>query len=262
MPGSQQLDEKREQSRTLFISSDDQFAGESASNSDFVVYLKEKIDTQQVRRIIVKSIKVPNVFYNIRDSFGEVNNAFVYDAGGVPKESKVTPGQYTLTELLAALKLQMDIDVGAAVTIVENTITHKLTFSTAAITLNIDFGQSSGLNYALGFSAATATAISVTAPSTYDISGLTEVFIQSRALAHSNGVDGNFGVVPILDSISLVDAAFGSYASRETSDSEVNEIRYPRPTNLSKIDIALVDRVGNVLDIGVSDMSIAIKMYY
>jgi len=68
--------------------------------------------------------------------------------------------------------------------------------------------------------------------------------------------------VPILDSISLTETPFGGYASKTTSDSEVNEIRYARPTNLSKVDIALVDRVGNILPIGVSDMSISIKMFY
>ena len=263
MPGSQQLDEKKEQSRILFISSDDKDAGESISNSNFVVYLKETIDSQQIRRIIVKSIKVPNKFYNIRSGYGEVNNSFTYThGGGGTLTSEVPQGQYTLAELITTLKDLMDTKTGDTVTIAEDANTKKLTFSTAATALVIDGGVGTGLNYSLGFSVTTASAISVTADEIYDLSGITEVFIQSRALAHSNGVDGSYGVIPILDSISLSDAPFGSYASKDTSDSEVNEVRYPRATNLSKIDISLVDKLGNNLPIGVSSLSLSVKVFY
>jgi hypothetical protein len=255
--------EHKEQSRVFYLSSDDKFTPESKSNSDFVVYMKETIDSQIVRRLIVKDVTVPNVFPNIRSTFGEVNNVFSFNDLAAPQSAVIPEGQYTIDQLLVALKAAMDPLLSAGnVTITRDPITNKITWVSSVNNLTLFGGSSFPLNYQLGLSSTLGPAQNITAQELFDISGLQTVFIQSNAMAPSNGVDGSFGVVPILEEVSLGKTPFGANATRQNSDSELSEIRYQQPRNLSQIDISLVDRVGNKLPIGNSSLSLSVKVFY
>ena len=251
-----------ERSRTFYISSDDRTVSESKSNSDFTIYLKETIDSQQVKRIIVKDITVPNVFYNVRTSYGEVNSEYTIWYGGVPFIANLTEGQYTIDEIITEVASQLNTGIGGTpLTFTRDAKTSKITIASSGSTIQMP-GVGYAGNISLGFSVDSAVGASITGDSHFDVSGIQNVYIQSNALAHSNGLDGSFGIVPILDEVSLVNTAYGAYATKENNDMESNEIRYPRLTNISAIDVLLVDRTGNPLPIGVSSMSFSIKTFF
>ena len=86
--------------------------------------------------------------------------------------------------------------------------------------------------------------------------------IHSSILGESNGIDGNSGLINLLERVSLHDIPFGSFGYRQNSDSDLAMVSYAQPKNLQRIDIRLRDTQGNILDIGTKKMSIVIKVYF
>ena len=64
---------------------------ESKSNSDFQLDFRSA-GLQNVRKILVSKITVPNVFYNIRGSYGIVNNSLNLLDGAAPVTATVERG--------------------------------------------------------------------------------------------------------------------------------------------------------------------------
>jgi hypothetical protein len=93
------------------------------------------------------------------------------------------------------------------------------------------------------------------------LNGLNMVYVQSKDLGEQNGIDGDFGLIPLVESVSLHDAPFGSYAYKQSNDSELSEVRYENPRNLNRINITLRDVEGNKLNIGTNTMTITFKIY-
>lgn len=250
--------------RLFFISSDDGLSSESKSNSDFVVYLKERVDAQRVTYVIIKDITVPNFFYNIRSSYGEVNNNLVFSEDGVTNlVASIPEGQYLIGEFITALSAAMTAAGSHVYTVTEDTKTRKLNFAATGNFIILANNESNPMGSVIGMSKIDSTlGLNFTAPFMYDLSGIQNVYIQSRIIAQDNAVDGDFGVVSIAEEVSLAKTPFGSYATRQNNDSELSQINYNRRRDLSRIDISLVDRKGNILPIGNGNLSISLKVFY
>jgi len=259
--------------KLLVISSEDKDPS-SNSNSDFVVSLKETYYTQNIDRIMIKDIIVPNVFPNIRgENYGtSQNNIFrIQDSLGNLSTPIVVPeGQYVIStfgapppnDLLVALKAGIDpIIAPETVTITINPITQKLNFTFSG-GIGYDFAPTSDspLNNVLGIEGPTnAPSLSFNAQALTDLGGYPMVYVHSKKLAESNGIDGDFGLISLAEAVSLSDAPFGSYAYRQNNDDELSTVIYDNPRNLSRIQITLRDNQGNKLDIGTHTMTIIFK---
>lgn len=253
-------------SRIIYISSDDQDPSESKSNSEFVVYLKEKVKTQDVKHVVIKDCTVPNVFYNVRSSYGEVNNTFVFqESGEAVMVATIAEGQYTTSTLMTTLETAMNaLLVVASVTIAQDPITQLITWTFVGDTVNI-FGQSTGnpLGEVVGVGDADSGAVAAfTAPFLPDLAGIQNTFIQSSEIAPAQGIDGDFGAINIAEQVSLSDTPFSGYAYRKNDDEILNLIDYPSTRNLNRIDITLVDSKGNILPIGNSRLAISLMITY
>ena len=60
----------------------------------------------------------------------------------------------------------------------------------------------------------------------------------------------------------MATTAYGTFAYKQNSDTELCTINYTMPRNLTVIDIRLRDREGNLLSIGTKRLTLMVKMYY
>jgi hypothetical protein len=263
--------------KIVVISSSDK-EDSSQSNSDFVVALQEKYYTQGVNKIQVKEISLPNVFYNIRGSGTLRNNRLLINEDGIYVPFTIPEGQYVISDLGTP-------PANDLLTTIENLVNPVVALNGASVSLDFDavsqkviwnwtFGgvpygfvpKSEGNLMAdvLGIAEGDESQVGNTTqtPSyTPALNGYNMVYVQSKDLGESNGIDGDFGLIPLVESVSLHDSPFGSYAYKQSNDSELAEVRYENPRNLNRINITLRDVEGNKLDIGTNTMTITFKIY-
>lgn len=258
------------QSRLVRLNSKDK-AANSASNSDFKVYLKNRVLLQEVKAISFISASVPNVFYNVRSdtSQGYTNNLLYIEQDGEAKTSlSVSEGQYTTSTFMSALKIAIDavLTGGSTVAIAQDSTTQRLTFTfsggTNPNTILYDSTDGpSSLAEVIGLVTTTAQQAVSTMTSLPDLAGLPEVFIHSKELADGMLIDGNSGAIAVLGSVSFHSTPFGGTAYFLSNDESLFSLAYNGVKNLSNIHIILRDSEGNRLDIGTNDMNIIFKIY-
>ena len=71
---------------------------DSASNSDYTMSFGNAARVQRVCNVVIKSVDIPNVFYNIRNDRISDNEDFTYKVGGVPTTVTVPVGQYQILD--------------------------------------------------------------------------------------------------------------------------------------------------------------------
>jgi hypothetical protein len=255
----------------VVISSDDKDVG-SISNSNFKVTLRERYATQSIDRIIIKECIVPNAFYNISDGDpvkgnGPANDILILDspAFGGPTSFFINAGQYNILQLIAALQAKMNITLtplGSTVTITRDDITNLLTFTFIGANVFTFLGNSP-MAPVLGFKGdLVQVGTSIIMPDPPDLSGINSVYIHSEALSDGSGIDASKGIINLVESVSMATTAYGTFAYKQNSDTELCTINYTMPRNLNVIDIRLRDREGNLLSIGTKRLTLMVKMYY
>lgn len=259
--------------KLIVISSEDKDSS-SVSNSDFIVSFSDSF-TQQVSKVLVKEVLVPNCFYNIRSEsrFGRPNNELKFFQGSIiPYISATVPqGQYNvtefMTELTTSLNSALQDDCEVIITLEEKTNVLKFSFSGSGNPVNdyIRFVKDSSMSNVIGFinDVSTDSANIMYMPYTPDLSGLNQVMIHSEQVAETHGLDaGKKGYINLLETVSLHNVEFGSWGYKQNNDDEMSEILYTDNKNLSRIRITLRDNEGNKLDIGTKNMSVVLKAYF
>jgi hypothetical protein len=99
-------------------------------------------------------------------------------------------------------------------------------------------------------------------PDPPDLSGINSVYIHSEALSDGSGIDASKGIINLVESVSMATTAYGTFAYKQNTDTELCTINYTMPKNLNVIDIRLRDREGNLLSIGTKRLTLMVKMYY
>jgi hypothetical protein len=247
--------------KLVTISSDDKDS-DSVSNSNFWISLKENYYTQNISRILIKEATVPNCFYNLSNGVGngKQNNTLGYFDGPVQQSFEIKQGQYNIDQFITAL-ISGFLSNGTTVTIVQDELTQKLIFTfDNLITIFADSSMASVLGITSNLRCLPATPTYSYYPP--DLSGINAVNIHSSILAESNGIDGNSGLINLLERVSLHDIPYGSFGYKQNNDSDLAMVSYAQPKNLQRIDIRLRDTQGNILDIGTKKMSIVIKVYF
>lgn len=257
--------------KLIIISSQDQSVDESNTNSDFVVNLKERYNTQNIIKVLVKSIQVPNVFYNVRGGLtapgsGSLNNTLLMkETGEADATVSVAEGQYTTSTFIAALQAAMNLVlVASVVAIAQDTLTQRLTFTfTGATVILYNKEDGSLLADVAGITSTSVASAAITADSLPDLSGVDMAFVHSQDIAQAHAIDGDSGLISVVDSVSFHDTAFGATGFLKNDDDELSLIDYgDKPLNLSRIKIVLRDNLGARLDIGSSKMIVMLKCFY
>ena len=254
--------------KILVINSKDK---QSGTNGRFTVQFNDS-SCQQVQKVLVKEIFVPNLFYNISNEVGRKNNTLTFSQNGLANITVTVPeGQYTVDNLITTLKGLIDgvlID-GVIVTITKNNITFKLTFTfTGAGTVannNVQFFvATSTISPVIGLENDTASTNILVMNDIYNLVGSEYVQIHSDQVGEIHGLDaGASGYIDLVDTVSLSNTPFGSTAYKQNSDDELAEILYEQPKNLSIIKITLRDEQGNLLELpNNANCSIMLKIYF
>ncbi len=262
--------------KLLVISSEDKDSP-LQSNSDFSVTLKESYYTQNVLRVLVKEITVPNVFPNIRGSdYGSSqNNTLIIDDGS-QKTITLPEGQYLINSSNPALDfttiLQSAINAVSLsnVVVTYNELTNKIEFEvTAGVPIvifsnKLPFGlPTSNMADVLGLTSNLQILVGNTESSQaqVDLSGYQNVYVHSKEIADTHGIDGDSGLIALVDPVRLTDAPFGAYAYKPEKDDDLASIVYEDVRSLSRLRIVLRDNLGNKLPIGTHTMNIVLKIY-
>lgn len=267
--------------KLIIISSEDKDNDSSTSNSDFVVNLKEKYYTQNVLKTLVKEATVPNVFPNIRgEDYGtSQNNVIRFLEGGVQRATFLPEGQYIISAITASppdpwdfvAQLQDAINTAAAganLVVTYNELTGKLGFELLAgssITLQTNQSNGSSISDVLGLTSDLFIPFGLGSPvypaGTVQLSGYQNVYLHSKEIADTNAIDGDFGLISVVEPISLADTEFNSYAYKQNNDDELAQILYEQPRNLSRIRVTLRDNLGNILPVGTAKINFVLKSY-
>ncbi len=265
----------------IIISSEDKDPSSSTSNSDFVVNLAEKYYTQNILKVLVSEVTVPNVFPNIRGSdYGSSqNNQLLVSVNGVPPVTVTLPeGQYLVNSVTPLIDFTSNLEsilapllAPTTISITYNELTNKFGFElTGGVTVLQIFGSDAPftvenvMNDALGITTTfqvTNTSGLVYAQAQADLSGFQNVYVHSKEVALSHAIDGDTGLISVVSPVSLADAPFGGFAYRQNNDDELASIQYDQVRNLSRISIVLRDNLGNKLDIGTHKMNVVLKCY-
>jgi len=257
--------------KLLVISSQDK-DDPTSSNSDFNVTLKESYYTQNVLRVLVKEITIPNVFPNIRGSdYGTSQNNILDFNEPAPLQVILPEGQYLinssnpLLDFTSILETAMTSVSVATISVSYNELTNKIVFEVANDgSPNITIPASTPMASVLGITedlTIPATATPTSPSGQVDLSGYQNVYVHSKEIADTHGIDGDSGLIALTDPVSLADAPFGSYAYKQENDDELASIVYEDVRNLSRMRIVLRDNLGNKLPIGTHTMNIVLKIY-
>jgi len=257
--------------KLLVISSQDK-DDPTSSNSDFNVTLKESYYTQNVLRVLVKEITIPNVFPNIRGSdYGTSQNNILDFNEPAPLQVILPEGQYLinssnpLLDFTSILETAMTSVSVATISVSYNELTNKIVFEVANDgSPNITIPASTPMASVLGITedlTIPATATPTSPSGQVDLSGYQNVYVHSKEIDDTHGIDGDSGLIALTDPVSLADAPFGSYAYKQENDDELASIVYEDVRNLSRMRIVLRDNLGNKLPIGTHTMNIVLKIY-
>jgi len=251
-------------SQYIRISSEDKTAS-SVSNSDFTVALEDKTATQRIKTIIPIQVFCPNVFYNIRSSYGVVNNVLRVQENGQAAVNVVLPeGYYSsdqiITNLAAAVNALM---VGSVLTITLDPITKKYTFTFVGNSVILfDNTAGSSMGDAIGLTTTTADINVHIMDEIPNLNGITAVYIHSQQINPGGFLDGDSGATSAFTWVSLSEVPFGAVGAREIQQQDMNAIVYQGKKNLSLISIVLRDAEGNRLPIGNQRITIIFRVSY
>lgn len=254
--------------KILVINSKDK---QSGTNGDFTVQFNDS-SCQQVQKVLVKEIFVPNVFYNISDDGKRTNNTLTLSQNGLANITVTIPeGQYNIDLLMVELKNAIDtvlID-GAIVTVTRSSTTFKLTFtfSGAGTPANNNvqfFVAGSTIANVIGLENDTVNGTVLIMDNIYNLVGSEYVQVHSPQVGEIHGLDaGASGYISLVDTISLSETPFGGTAYKQNNDDELAEILYEQPKNLSRVSIVLRDEQGNKLALpSNTNCSVMLKIYF
>ena len=181
--------------RTVILNSRFRGSGDTATN--FTILLNKSVAVDDVDRIIVKRISMPNLFYNVP----ERKSTLYMMSEGVPLSVIMPPGQYYIDRFIATLEVLLQQAVSLAVTVTVDYDTGKITLNgpTDGIGWTVlshtqvkdQYGVDESLNDMIGtsFNAQLPASFSWTSPQLVDLSGEHTVRIESSTLAFSNSFD-------------------------------------------------------------------------
>ena len=220
--------------------SSNEVVGGTCNNFEVIFGSNTSDILSRVTEVQIKAVSFKNSVYNVNTN----NNTFklIHSVDG---ELTITipPGQYIMTDLITALKTQIDASASSfVVTITQDPINFKLTF---VASFGAFIFEPSTL---LGFTVDSEFQGNVTADSLPDLGGLSMLHIHSPQLGEtliSSEASQNVSRVNGFLSIPIT-APFGFNQAWEGNSTHVLE--FERPRNLQKISFTLRDGDGRLID--------------
>lgn len=234
----------------------------------------------------IKAVSFRNIQYNvIGPGNSRENNKFYFRLAGTPHEIIVTPGFYTVYELLDYLKPRIEAILAASAIIPLPTLTaFEYSSITGKVSLTINGNGTATAFEVKGGSNINSVNdllgntkddnLDTLTPEPYEFANLVNLQHDDRVHLVSSTISQNGGItnaninnssingrnINLLRSI-VVDASFGDIVKYESNDIDAEALHYNLPQNYSVIDIALEDVYGNKLDLGNTTMTIDLLIW-
>ena len=235
---------------------------DSASSSNFQISIGQSVS---IKQIVVKSVSMPNSFYNINSS----NNVAYLSLIGLGTYVVLVPeGQYNLADFLTTLNtLLTAIDIGASV--VQNPLTLKLdfSFSYSAQFATVDSPLTKVMGTYINNIGIPAYYPAVASPTFSafalpDLSGIRNVYICSRVLGQGvNSILQAGDNLPMILNLAVTEP-FGAVVYYEANETLLDLKTYKQLQNCQFIDLTLRGENMEVLDINGSEWSVTLIVYY
>lgn len=248
---------KMRTARYLRISSRDRLKPSENNLYNFSVSFND-YSLNQVSKVVVKSIMIPNTAYNIN----ETNNSVLLNYNGTGDVGFQLPvGQYDSASLITALEAEF-LGVGATVTITENAVNKKWILTFALPTVLYGLEQGSTLASVIGYEFTTQNIAVHTMPYLRDLVGLKKVFVGSNTLSNTtNMISSDDRRVHILTECDIT-VPYGFIEHRVVTELDTSdEITYHQPKNISYVDLTLYDDRLNRLDLNGHHWEIVLKVF-
>jgi hypothetical protein len=239
--------------------------GADDTTDDFSVNFENHRSLHQIVRIVIKSVDIPNVFYNINsygydiDNLG--NNTYRWIDTTSVLQTRVLPvGQYNVTEFLTALNLLLP-DHSYAL----NPVTKKMVGTATSTIRFLNRTDGNLMAGALGIKTTSiAPVLTYTAQHMPQLEGIESVYILSNTAGQSNLLSPNSNTFPLLLHVPLT-VPFGAIEHYVSPQDKLDSITYPNYSNgisFRKLDIKVVDKYGHGLSLGGLDINIILKIYH
>lgn len=240
-------------SKLIYISSDHRESKQQPT-TDFSIDLGSNSELHAVKRITLKSVNFLNSMYNIRNQINQLD----WNHGGSDYSCFIPEGFYNTTNLATEMKTQMElIMVGITVTITQNQITGRYSFSWSAGTGYIK--SDCTIAPVIGASQDALAANPYILDSFPKLNGLTHCFLRTN-LAPSNmhyagRLDNILTDIPI-------EVGFLMQANYEPRDIELSSLNYQEPRDIRKITINLMHENDQVVDLRGAEVEMVLKVYF
>jgi hypothetical protein len=240
----------------LVINSEDRENYLGTTSTVFTVNLQNPIN-QKIVGYGLKSAIIPKTNYNIP----AIRNTFTFNNSISTSTITITPGNYTMTELLAEIQTQLNALGFDTYTVTYNSISGKVTFQStlAAFTINPTLSTQQGsILYKLGFVPGIAyTGGTVTAPNVADISGIKSAFIKIKQLTQYMRNTTNSMLNFKVD----LSCQFGSivYFADEGRYHQYFNVSTVNLSNIGYLEVSLVDEYGVPLELNGRDWSFVLQ---
>lgn len=248
---------------------------ENDTRTNFTVNLNRMTETNNILRVVLKSVEFPNNAYNIHTSGPLKNNVFNFE---VPLDTTYShtitqEGYYTTQQLIDILLpvIQSAVDNTDPTNIASmsiNPYSQKIEYHISKNTVALQFPGAlgfGGLNLALGNTEDTGLVLDTLPPKVSaelpDLYGLTNVYIHSTTLSEGNVVDGDVENHDILGNVP-VDKEFGQMVYYNSPDGELDSINYDSVRNYDNITISMKDLDNNIITLNGGTVVIGLKVYY
>ena len=235
----------------------------SKSESDFTVHLQNRV--QNVKSVVFKSVTVPNTQYNITSH----NRHLLINWDGIgPTLITLQTKQYSLSELIAELESVINPTPGSGTfSITQHPDTDKLIFTSSGTAFSIaGYREGNPIAKVLGFGLwiDPTPVLTYSAPFLPDLRGLQTAYIISQALAGSYSLidSADAKVSHVIGQVSMANTPYRSTAYYHSEAVENHDFEFPSHKDLSSIDIKLVDKLGNLLELNGIEVTITLELTY
>lgn len=241
--------------QVVVIDSRDRDISSYPSNSNYQIDLDEEY--KNILSVELVSIDIPKTQYLINNS----NNLLYFKISGITYTTTVVMGNYTITELLSALKTSMDTLSSQVFTISNSTITNKITISVAVGTFDLLFvDKTQHMGKLLGFDTTIdyETKTTQVAPNQYNLNGPTYIILHinefENLFGKKSSVKKGFAKIP-LDTIQTEYKYF-----KNTQDYHVIKNFSPPLAKLAQLNIRFLNYDGEEYDFGGLEHSMVLKI--
>jgi len=274
--------------RKRLINVDSRFREDYANTTSSSYSFRIANPVKNITSIRIASVEIPNTWYEI--SYTSRTSFFTATINGIPKEVRISDGNYSAVTLMAAVQASLNaiatsMGIGPFVVQFVNTPSSKVSIQVpAGVSVVFDFDATRtpitvagmcdtsttstrptdwGLGYILGFRQRQYSVVGVTGPALVaegyaDLAGPNYIFLnidELRCIENTNKVSGTDANIAKI----IVSVDKGAMIYDDGSNLLTKEVVFPSPQNLTAFTVQLKNAYGEILDLNKMEWSFTIE---